>query len=133
MGLSSGEVYAMQINESIENYLERILMLQQKKGCARSVDIAAELCVTKPSVSHAMKLLRENGYITMDSDNCIFLTASGREIAERMYERHELLAGFLMQLGVSKETAFADACKMEHDISNESFEAMCRHAQKARP
>ncbi|HWS29302.1 MAG TPA: metal-dependent transcriptional regulator [Clostridia bacterium] len=118
----------MQINESIENYLERILMLQQKKGCARSIDIAAELNVTKPSVSHATKLLRENGYITMDSDNCIFLTDSGREIAERMYERHQTLAQFLMRLGVSEKTAFADACKMEHDISKETFDAICAHA-----
>ncbi len=120
----------MQMNESIENYLERILILQQKKGAARSVDIASELSVTKPSVSHATKLLRENGYITMDGDNVIFLTAAGREIAERMYERHQMLAKFLMQLGVSKENAFADACKMEHDISAESFDAICRHAGK---
>lgn len=120
----------MQINESIENYLERILILQQRKGCARSVDIASELSVTKPSVSHATKLLRENGYITMDSDNVIFLTAAGREIAERMYERHRLLAKFLMQIGVSEQTAFADACKIEHDISAESFDAICRHAKQ---
>lgn len=118
----------MQMNESIENYLERILMLQQKKGCARSVDIAAELGVTKPSVSHATKLLRQNGYITMDSDNCIYLTDSGREIAERMYERHRMLAQFLMRLGVNEETALADACRMEHDISEETFEAICAHA-----
>lgn len=119
----------MQINESIENYLECVLILQQRKGCARSVDVAAELGVTKPSVSHAMKLLRENGYITMGGDNCIALTAAGREIAERMYERHVTLASFLMRLGVSEKTAFADACKMEHDISKESFDAICAHAQ----
>ncbi len=118
----------MQMNESIENYLERILMLQQKKGCARAVDIAAELGVTKPSVSHATKLLRQNGYITMNSDNCIALTESGREIAERIYERHRLLAQFLMRLGVSEQTARADACRMEHDISQETFEALCAHA-----
>ncbi|MEN6472343.1 MAG: metal-dependent transcriptional regulator [Clostridiaceae bacterium] len=122
----------MQINESIENYLERILMLYRKKGCARSVDIAAELNVTKASVSHATKLLRENGYITMDDDNCIFLTDAGREIAERMYERHETLAGFLMRLGVSEKTAFADACKIEHDISAETFNAICAHAKAVR-
>ncbi len=121
----------MQINESIENYLERIHILQQKNGCARSVDIANALRVTKPSVSHATKLLRENGFITMDSDNCIYLTASGLEIAERMYERHQMLAKFLMRLGVSEETAFADACKMEHDISKESFEAICAHVDRA--
>ncbi len=118
----------MQINESIENYLERILILQQKKGCARSIDIAGELGVTKPSVSHAMKLLRQNGYITMDDSNCITLTPSGYEIAQRMYERHVMLAEFLMRLGVSHEVAYADACKIEHDISPESFAAICAHA-----
>ena len=119
----------MQINESIENYLERILILQKKKGCARSIDIAHELRVSKPSVSHATKLLRENGYITMDIENRILLSPSGREIAERMYERHEKLAHFLISLGVSEENAFADACKMEHDISKESFDAICRHTE----
>lgn len=117
----------MQINESIENYLERILILQQKKGCARAIEIAGELGVTKPSVSHAMKLLRQNGYITVGDDNCITLTPAGHEIAQRMYERHVTLAEFLMRLGVSRETAFADACKMEHDISPESFAAICAH------
>ncbi len=120
----------MQINESIENYLERILMLQQKTGSCRSIDIATELQVTKPSVSHATKLLRENGYITMDADNCISLTPAGLEIAERMYERHRMLAKFLMRLGVSEKTAFADACKIEHDISTESFNAICSHARQ---
>ncbi|MDO5111671.1 MAG: metal-dependent transcriptional regulator [Clostridia bacterium] len=119
----------MQINESIENYLERILILQQEKGCARSVDIAAALGVTKPSVSHATKLLRENGYIEMDSDNSLLLTDTGSEIAARMYERHKTLAAFLMHIGVSRETAFADACKIEHDISAETFDAICRHAK----
>lgn len=118
----------MQMNESIENYLERILVIQQKKGSVRSIDIATELGVTKPSVSHATKLLRQNGYIMMDNDNYIFLTPSGREIAERMFERHQMLASFLMRLGVDEEIAYADACKMEHDISKESFEAICRHA-----
>ena len=120
----------MQINESIENYLERILILQQQRGSARSVDIAAELGVTKPSVSHATKLLRENGYIIMDSENGITLTPTGREIAERMYQRHQMVAKFLMSLGVREETAFADACKMEHDISEETFNAICAHAGK---
>jgi DtxR family Mn-dependent transcriptional regulator len=120
----------MQVNESIENYLEMILILQKKKGYARSIDIAAELGVTKPSVSHAMKLLRENKYIVMKSDGTIFLTESGSEIAERMYERHKILAKFLISLGVGEETAFNDACKIEHDISDESFEAICRHITK---
>lgn len=117
----------MQVNESIENYLEMILILQNKKGYARSIDIATELGVTKPSVSHAMKLLRENQYIVMESDGAITLTESGFEIAERMYERHRMLAKFLMSLGVDEKTAFEDACKIEHDISDQSFEAICRH------
>ncbi len=119
----------MQINESTENYLECVLILQREKGCARAVDVAARLNVTRPSVSHAMKLLRENGYIATGEGNRIALTAAGREIAERMYERHVALAGFLMRLGVSEKTAFADACRMEHDISEESFDAICSHAR----
>ncbi len=122
----------MQVNESIEDYLEQILIQQEKNGCARSVDIANSLGVTKASVSHATKLLRENGYILMADDKCITLTDPGREIAERMYRRHRLLARFLIHLGVSEETAFADACKMEHDISAESFDAICRHADESR-
>jgi Mn-dependent DtxR family transcriptional regulator len=118
----------MQVNESIENYLEQILIQLEKNGCARSVDITNSLGVTKASVSHATKLLRENGYILMADDKCITLTPPGREIAERIYRRHRVLAQFLMRLGVSEEAAFADACKMEHDISAESFAAICRHA-----
>ncbi|HHW21721.1 MAG TPA: metal-dependent transcriptional regulator [Clostridiaceae bacterium] len=119
----------MRVNESIENYLEMILILQNKKGYVRSIDIATALGVTKPSVSHAMKLLRENQYIVMNPDGSIVLTESGSEIAERMYERHRILAQFLMSLGVDEETAFNDACKIEHDISDESFEAICRHTK----
>ncbi|MEN6637340.1 MAG: metal-dependent transcriptional regulator, partial [Clostridiaceae bacterium] len=107
----------MQVNESIEDYLEQILIQQEKNGCARSVDIAMSLGVTKASVSHATKLLRENSYIHMADDKCITLTPSGREIAESMYQRHLVLAKFLMRLGVQEATAFADACRMEHDIS----------------
>ena len=118
----------MKISESIENYLECILMLSKQQSAVHSIDIANELGVTKPSVSHATKILRENNYITMDADNHIALTESGRSIAERMYERHHLLAGLLIALGVSEKTAFEDACKIEHDISEESFEAICRHA-----
>ena len=120
----------MQVNESIEDYLEQILIQQDQNGCARSVDIATSLCVTKASVSHATKLLRENNYIHMADDKCITLTPSGREIAESMYQRHLVLAKFLMRLGVQEETAFADACRMEHDISAETFSAICRHAEK---
>lgn len=118
----------MQVNKSIEDYLEQILIQQERNGCARSVEIAGNLGVTKASVSHATKLLRENGFIRMADDKCITLTPSGREIAERMYQRHRVLAQFLMRLGVCEEVAFADACKMEHDISAESFAAICLHA-----
>jgi len=120
----------MQVNESIEDYLEQILIQQEKNGCARSVDIATNLGVTKASVSHATKLLRENDYIHMADDKCITLTDSGREIAESMYQRHRVLAQFLMRLGVRETTAFADACRMEHDISAETFSAICLHAEK---
>lgn len=123
----------MQINESIEDYLEMILILIQKKGYARSIDIASELSVTKPSVSHATKLLRSNDYIIMDKNSHIFLTDAGSEIAERMLERHKLLSSFLIRLGVDKNTAFRDACKMEHDISRESFEAICRYVSLNMP
>jgi len=120
----------MKISESIENYLECILMLSKQHGTVHSIDIANELGVTKPSVSHATKLLRENNYITMDLENHIYLTESGREIAERMYERHHLLAEFLTMLGVSEKTALEDACKIEHDISEESFNAICHHVKR---
>lgn len=119
----------MQVNKSIEDYLEQILIQQEKNGCARSVDVAANLRVTKASVSHATKLLRENGYIVMADDKCITLSPTGREIAERMYQRHRVLARFLMRLGVCEAVAFADACRMEHDISAETFSAICRHAE----
>ena len=112
----------MKIRESAEDYLEAILMLHQQKGYARSVDIAAMLNVTKPSVSIAMKRLRENGYIEMDADGYITLLPPGEEIAARIYDRHQLLTEFLRQLGVSPENAAADACKIEHDISEESYE-----------
>lgn len=120
----------MNIHESSEDYLEMIMILREQKGYARSVDIAARLGVTKPSVSYAMKQLRENGFITMDDENLISLTPEGESIAARIYERHQILTRFLMRLGVSEETARADACKMEHDLSDESFCAICCHAEK---
>lgn len=116
----------MQINRSIEDYLERILMLQKARGEARSVDVATELGVTKASVSHAMKLLRENGYIIMDREQGILLTDKGLEIAQRMMERHEMLSRILINLGVPEEIAVEDACRMEHDMSQETFDALCR-------
>ena len=114
----------MRIHESAEDYLERILMLAEAKGAVRSVDIAAELGVTKPSVSFAMKQLRENGYIRMDKDNLITLTDAGMEIAQRIYTRHKVLTQYLLELGVDEETARQDACRIEHDISPATFEAI---------
>lgn len=117
----------MKIQESAENYLETILVLGKEKGNVRSIDIANALSFSKPSVSVAMKNLRENGYILMDKDGFIALTEKGHEIAETIYERHTLLSSFLMYLGVSKETASQDACRIEHVISPESFEALKKH------
>lgn len=115
----------MDIHESGEDYLEQILILQTKGGYARSIDIAVALNFSKPSVSIAMKTLRERGYITMDAESHIRLTDSGRAIAERIYDRHQKLTAFLVSLGVSESAAREDACKMEHDISDETFHAMC--------
>ena len=119
----------MNIHESAEDYLEAILMLQEEKGYVRSVDIAARLDVTKPSVSFAMKRLRENGYILMDQENLITLTESGEASAQRVYGRHKVLSSFLEQLGVSPQTAREDACKIEHDISEETFDIIKRRLQ----
>ena len=112
----------MNIHESAEDYLGRILMLRLKNGTVRSIDIVRDLEYSKPSVSIAMKRLRENGYIQMDADGLITLLPPGEEIASRIYDRHQLLTQFLVQLGVSPENAAADACKIEHDISEESYE-----------
>ncbi len=114
----------MKIQESAEDYLEAILRLQESKGYARSVDISLLLGVTKPSVSFAMKKLRENGYIRMAEDNRISLTETGEKIAQRIYTRHKVLSGFLENIGVDPNVAREDACKMEHDISEESFAAL---------
>lgn len=119
----------MKIQKASEDYLEAMLMMKEKHGYIRSTDIAEQLNVTKPSVSYATKRLRENGYILMDKDGLITLTDMGMEIAERMYERHKLLTAFLMKLGVDEETAREDACKIEHDLSQQSFEAIRRHAE----
>lgn len=104
-----------------------MLMMKEKHGYIRSIDIAEELGVTKPSVTYATKRLRENGYITMDEDNLITLTEAGMEIASRMYKRHKLLTEFLTALGVDEKTAREDACRIEHDVSEQTFEAICRH------
>ena len=118
----------MKILKSSEDYLEAMLMMQEQHSYIRSVDIAAELGVTKPSVSYATKRLRENGYITMDKDGLITLTSKGLEIAERIYDRHKMLTIFLTRLGVDEKIAREDACKMEHDISDVTFAAICSHA-----
>ena len=112
----------MKIKESAENYLETILMLKNKNGYVRSIDIANELAFTKASVSVAMKSFREDGYITVDEHGNISLTEKGTEIAEKIYERHGVIAKALIALGVSEETAYEDSCKIEHDISEISFE-----------
>ena len=118
----------MNIHKSAEDYLEMILMLREEKGYARSIDIAAALGVTKPSVSFAMKKLRENGYIQMDESSYITLTETGMKIAQRIYELHKALTRILMQIGVDEKTAREDACKIEHDISDETFRAILRHS-----
>lgn len=118
----------MQINKSAEDYLETMLILKEEHGYIRSVDIAAHLGVTKPSVSYATKNLRENGYITMASDGLITITDKGMEIAEKIYERHKILTRFFISIGVDPKIAQEDACKIEHDINPETFEALCRHA-----
>ena len=121
----------MKIQESAENYLETILILQHKKGSVRSIDIVNELDYAKPSVSVAMKNLRENGYILMDTSGFIALTEKGRVIADTMYERHTMISDWLVTLGVNRETAVEDACRIEHVISAESFEAIKRHVLQA--
>ena len=117
----------MKIHESAEDYLETILMFCEQHGSARSVDIAAHLGVTKPSVSFAMKRLRENGYIAVDDSGNITLLEKGRQIAEMIYERHTLLQDWLITLGVDPKIAAEDACRIEHVISAESFQAIKDH------
>ena len=114
----------MKILESAENYLETILILQKRNGTVRSIDIVNELEYTKPSVSIAMKHLRENGYIEMDASGYITLLDAGLAIAEKMYERHTVITRFFESIGVSPDVAAEDACRIEHVISEESFEAI---------
>lgn len=117
----------MKIQESAENYLETILILQNELNAVRSIDIVNELNYSKASVSIAMKKLRENGYIEMDRDGYISLTNDGLAIAEKMYERHETLSSFLMLIGVNKKVALEDACRIEHVISDESFDKIKKY------
>lgn len=112
----------VRVQESAEDYLETILILHNRKGSVRSIDIVNEMNFSKPSVSVAMKNLREKGHILMDSDGLITLTESGMDIAQRIYERHLLISQLLMQIGVEAETAREEACRIEHDISQDTFD-----------
>ena len=117
----------MKIQESAENYLETILVLHNRKGSVRSIDIANEMNFSKPSVSVAMKNLRLGGYIKVDNDGNIILLDKGLEIAEKIYERHTLISGWLASMGVDPKIAAEDACRIEHVISNETFDALKHH------
>ncbi len=120
----------MKIQQSAEDYLETILIIAQRKGEVRSIDIVHELNYSKPSVSHAMKLLRESGHIEMSREGFITLTDAGREIAEMVYERHVFLTENLIRLGVDPQVAAEDACRIEHVISKETFSKLKEHLQK---
>lgn len=117
----------MKIQESAENYLETILVLHKRKGAVRSIDIANEMNFSKPSVSVAMKNLRQGGYVKVDDDGSIILLDKGQEIAEKIYERHTLISEWLTAMGVDSEVAAEDACRIEHVISAETFDALKRH------
>ena len=117
----------MGVHESGEMYLEAIWVLKEKKGFVRSVDVSEYLGYSKPSVSRAVGILKKGNYILVEKDGSLSLTESGKEIAEKIFERHTVLSRLLVALGVSEETAAADACKLEHAISDESFEAIKRH------
>ncbi len=119
----------MQLLESGEMYLETILILTIRDQTVRSIDVAKYMGFSKPSVSRAMGRLKEQGYITVDPEGNLLLTDDGRAIAEKIYERHQVLSALLMRLGVSEQTAADDACKIEHDISDETFEAIKRHVE----
>ena len=120
----------MKIQQSAEDYLEAMLVLQEKHGYIRSIDIAKQLGVTKPSVSYAVKRLRESGYINMNANGPITLAPAGYTIAKRIYERHKALTSFLLKLGVSQEQAEEDACKIEHVISHETYVAICHYVNE---
>ena len=119
----------MAVSEAIENYLETIYILSQQQNEVHAIDICSYLSYSRPTVSIVLRQMRENGLVTVNEENHIFLTEEGLKIAEHMYERHELLTSMLISLGVSRETAMHDACKIEHDLSDETFEAIKRHMQ----
>ena len=120
----------MRIQASGEMYLETILRLSQTSGHVRAIDVGEEMGYSKPSVSRAMSILKQGGYIVIEADGSIVLTDTGREIAEKIYARHTLITNFLISIGVDKETATEDACKMEHGISDASFEAIQKLVEK---
>jgi len=122
----------MRIKKSAEDYLEAILVISGEKGSVHSIDISRQLGYSKPSVSIAMKRLRENGYIDIDDGRHISLTPAGREIAERTYARHELLTYLLTKVGVSREVAVHDACEIEHDLSPETYRKLSEYAERIR-
>ncbi|MBR6402807.1 MAG: metal-dependent transcriptional regulator [Eubacterium sp.] len=120
----------MEIHQSAEDYLEAILMIKERKGYVRSIDVANQLNVSKPSVSYATKRLRENGYISFNEDGMITLTEEGMSIASKIYTRHKVLTDFFIHLGIDEETAAEDACKIEHDLTEKTFDALWKHAYK---
>ena len=120
----------MALHQSGEDYLEAILVLQQEKGMVRSIDVAQHLDFSKPSVSRAVSVLKASGHIVMNKDGSLELTEEGRRVAQSIYERHRFLTQWLIRLGVSPETAAEDACKMEHDISAETFQCLKNHAER---
>ena len=122
----------MAVSEAIENYLETIYILSQQQNEVHAIDICSYLSYSRPTVSIVLRQMREHGLVTVNEDNHIYLTEEGHRIASRIFERHEVLTQMLTQLGVSHETAVRDACKIEHDLSEETFEAIKRHAAKYR-
>ena len=120
----------MAVSEAIENYLETIYILSQKQSEVHAIDICSYLSYSRPTVSIVLRQMREHGLVTVNEDNHISLTEEGRSIATRIFERHELLTRMLISLGVSRETALHDACKIEHDLSDETFEAIKRHMEQ---
>ena len=120
----------MNLQESGEMYLETILILTEKSPCVRSIDVCEYMGFSKPSVSRAIGLLKNGGYVTVDADGYLSLTEVGAEVAHKMYDRHKLITRFLVSLGVSPECASADACKIEHHVSDESFDAIKRFVEK---
>lgn len=120
----------MEILKASEDYLEAILMVSEQKEHVRSIDLAKQLGVSKPTVSYTVKRLSEAGYLMIDEQNYLTLTDTGMDIASQMYKRHKLLTDFFISLGVDSTTASEDACKVEHDISKETFDAICKHATK---